>query len=47
MNFMGPFGYSQRLGGATRLDLDMLLITYRFALLRDICQPDQPWIFMM
>ena len=41
MDFMG------QLGGATILDLEMHLMAHKFALLRDMCQQDQPWITMM
>ena len=37
----------KRLGGAAILNLEKHLMARRFALLRDICQQDQPWISMM
>ena len=37
----------KRLGGATILDLEMHLVAHGFALLRGVCQQDQPWISMM
>ena len=37
----------KRLGGAGILNLEMHLMARRFALLRDVCQQDQPWISMM
>ena len=37
----------KRLGGVAILDLEMHLMARGFALLQDMCQQDQPWIFMM
>ena len=42
-----PLATPKRVGGAAILDLEMHLMARRFALLRDICQQDQPWISMM
>ena len=37
----------KQLGGVAILDLEMHLMARGFALLRDMCQQDQPWISMM
>ena len=37
----------KRIGGAIILDLENYWMARKFALLRDVCQQDQPWISMM